>query len=202
MMLRCALLVSGLAAPLVACPVAADLGTGIRIDFAEAVMTFRRTEPDVIAMQITYDDDGRVYDYDRLHGVLTLRSVLSRPIIDSKAAGQVTVYDTRYTYRGLDLATPLAPGLDIAVEVEERDVSEAVGEVIGYTLRFDAGGPIMIGKCRYDSLRMTHSYQRGDEVFAANSQYLPALGIAFISDNSVDGSFNEAFTPRAIRVLE
>ena len=192
-MIRIALLFAVLAAPAVACPVAADLANGIRFTDAEGVTeTFSADAPGLVTS--LYDFKGRQTRSVLLNGLYLVRIEELADGAPVPGSGVLMGFTDppggrSEPDRGSGFATTLTT-ID-----GDRTSSETMA------VSFGPAAPLTIGACTYAAIPVRFDYPgrkpKGHEIMT----YLRDLGLAYMSAAGKDGAQDVRFTYVSVEAL-
>lgn len=175
------------------CPTGADLGRGIRVEFADgSTETFRDLGGGMIMVD-GVDQDGFGYQMELGHG-LHLMSYANADgnVVDTQS--KIT-YDYGLPVEALPLPTPGGRwSTPVTVLDQYGTRSEPQTHVWSQVSRVDIGG------CSYDMIEAVISYKTGDG-YRESVEYLPQLGMGYLVWNESDTMTRNPVRPVAIRVV-
>ena len=179
----------------IACPTAADLGTGIRFDLTEGEWEiFTLTGDGVVQSDLHFGDGEGVR-------VLLGKGLYVLQIVDFDGNGPIS--DTRenfsYPLRPSEMPEPVTGG-GWSVTAAVLGPEGVTQEVQVYS--YGAVSPQTYGACTYDRMEITIDYPEDTESEVSRDfiHYLPELGLSYLAGFE-DDEGREMYTYTGVRVL-
>lgn len=185
---------AALVGPVVAqasCPVAADMATGVQIDFDDASHEIYDLLDGDLRVRQFFDDD------DTVNVLIYAGGIVQKSYTEARFGG----YGTKYSYDfDVDGVLPLKPGDKVTGTANSVD-TDGVEEASAYSLEAGQIETVEIGDCSYQMMLVTETmvYPEGKYVYVLG--FLPELGVNYIVTDTGPDYGPEEYQPVSISVV-